>query len=168
MKTSYLLNVLIASLRNNVNVIKQSRYDSFVVDLVKQNFRSIYDGLVGITDRDAEDKDVTKRFWHDMHSLSMEFYAKKTLVLDKQQYITVIKKIIDKTIDAAARDGYCIEDDGGDQPEPAAEPEPPAADGTPDDGKKPPKPSQTDLAKVVKLLQGIEKNILEIIKILDK
>ena len=95
----------------------------------------------------------------------MDFYAKKTRNLSKEQYIALLRKVIDEIIDSAARQGYAIED--GDTAEHASSPTPRAADETPGDVPTPPQPSNKN-AEIIKLLRRISKDIEILIKIFEK
>ena len=97
----------------------------------------------------------------------MEFYAKKTRNLSKEQYIALWRKMIDRVIDNAAREGYAIDSDA-DTAEPEAIPAPPAADETPGDKTTPPQSSEIDFNKVVKLLKNIDNNMQKLIQIFEK
>ena len=165
MKNSYLLNCLVASLRENLRVISNSRNDVFVIELINDNFYSIRNGMWEITGKDAEDAFVTKCYNDCCYKIKMDFYAKKTHNLSKDQYLSLLRKVIDEVIDNAARQGYAIED--GDTAEPEATPAPPAADETPGGKKTPPQPSDKD-AEIVKILRRISKDVDCLIQIFEK
>lgn len=170
MKNSYLLNCLVASLRENVRVIANSKNDVFVVELVDDNFYSIRNGMQQITEKGVEDYFVTKHYSDLCYKIKMDFYAKKTHNLSKDQYLSLLRKVIDEVIDNAARQGYAIKGDIV-TAEPEATPAPPAADETPGDKKKPSKPSRnaedlemilarilSDLDRIIEILERYEKN----------
>ena len=170
MKNSYLLNCLVATLRENLRVISNSKYDVFVTELINDNFYSIRNGMWEITDKGAEDAFVTKYYNDCCYKIKMDFYAKKTHNLSKDQYLSLLRKVIDEVIDNAARQGYAIEGDTV-TAEPEATPAPPAADETPGDKKKPSKPSRnaedlemilarilSDLDRIIEILERYEKN----------
>lgn len=172
MKNSYLLNCLVASLRENIRVISSSQHDVFVVDLVDANFYSIRDGLQDITKKDDKDAFVTKHYSNYCYKLKMDFYAKKTRNLSKVQYVTIIKNVIDAVIDNAARQGYTIAEPDA-APVQELEPEVGAVDerqaeqnSTPGDVQTPPTLSLADINKIVGLLEGITAQINEILKII--
>lgn len=174
MKNSYLLGVLVANLNNIIKVIANSRHEAFVTDLVIDNFRNTYDVMCRITDKRDDDAHITKRFYDDYFALKMDFYAQHKRTVDKQQYLTIIKQMLAKTIDAAAKDGFFVE---GYEPDaaPAQEPEPEAGaaderqaeqNNTPDDVQTPPTLSPTDIKRIVGLLEDTVANIHKILKIL--
>lgn len=155
MKNSYLLNCLVASLRENVRVIANSKNDVFVVELVNDNFYSIRNGMQQITDKGVEDYFVTKHYNDCCYKIKMDFYAKKRCNLSKDQYLSLLREVIDEVIDNAARQGYAIEGDTI-TAEPEATPAPPAADETPGGKKKPPETVTSDTKKNSYLLSCLE------------
>lgn len=174
MKNSYLLGVLVANLNNIVKVITNSRHEVFVTDLVIDNFRNTYDVMCQITDKRDDDAHITKRFYDDYFALKMDFYAQHKRTVDKQQYLTIIKQMLARTIDAAAKDGFFVE---GYEPDaaPIQEPEPEAGaaderqaeqNNTPGDVQTPPTLSLADINKIVGLLEGITAQMNEILKII--
>ena len=167
MKSSYLLNCLVATLREGLKTIANSSHDVFVTELINDNFYNIRNGLSDITRKDDEDRFVTKHYSDLCYALKMDFYAKKTRNLSKVQYIALWRKVIDQVIDNAAREGYAIDNDA-DAAEPEATPAPPAADETPGDEKTPSQSSEIDFNKVVKLLKNIDNNMQKLIQIFEK
>jgi sugar-specific transcriptional regulator TrmB len=158
MKTSHLLNILVASLKNITKVIAKSQHNTFVVELVIGNYRSIYDDLCRMTDKGAEDEFVTRNFREDYFAKKMDYYAQNKNIFTREQYIAEVRQLIDKTIDNAARLGFGIEpDDDTDDDTPD----------TTDDGKTPPQPSNNN-AQLIKLLRDIIRNLDKVIKILEK
>lgn len=166
MKQSFLLGVLVANLRNIANTILRSQYNDFRVELVEDNFRSAYDVIRGITQKDDEDKFVTKDYYDRIMSCKMTHYAQHVKSLNKEAYLALIKKITDAVIDNAARKefqmenvdiGVCTSSDDS-----------PTIDDTPGGDTQPPQPSDTDNAKLIKLLRGILNNLDKVIKILEK
>lgn len=170
MKTSYLLNVLVASLKNNIKVIAESRHDFFVTALVIDNYRSMYDDLCRITDKNDEDAFVTKQFYQDYFAAKMEYHAQRKGKFTKEQYIAEIKKIIDKTIDNAARRGFCIEEEDITDDSLTPDDTQPAAitdDSTPDSSAELPQLSKKDTAKMLRLLRNIANNLQKLIVIFE-
>lgn len=163
MKTSYLLNVLIASLKNITKVIAKSPYNTFAVELVIDNYRSIYDDLCKMTDKDAEDEFVTRTFHNDYFAKKMDYYAQNKNIFTREQYIAEVRQLIDKTIDNAARLGFGIEPDYDTDDDTNDD-----APDTPDDGKTPPPQPSNNNAQFIKLLRDIIRNLDKVIKILEK
>lgn len=162
MKTSYLLNVLVASLKNITKVIAKSPHNTFVTELVIDNYRSIYDDLCRMTDKDAEDEFVTRNFREDYFSKKMDYYAHNKNIFTREQYIAEVRQLIDKTIDNAARLGFGIE------PDDDADDDTPDTPDTPDDGKTPPPQPSNNNAQLIKLLRNINRDLDKVIKILEK
>ena len=92
MKQSFLLGVLVANLRNIANTILRSQYNDFRIELVEDNFRSTYDVIRGITQKDDEDKFVTKDYYDRIMSCKMTHYAQHVKSLNKEAYLALIKK----------------------------------------------------------------------------
>lgn len=165
MKQSFLLGVLVANLRHIANIIVKSPHKGFRVELVDDNFRAVYDVVRGVTKQDDEDKFIVKDYYDRMMSCKMDFYAQHVKILNKDEYLTLIKKITGEVIDNAARKefqmqnvdiGVCssMDDD--------------APDDTPGDDAPPPQSSNNINADAVKILRRIASNIDKLIKILEK
>lgn len=173
MKTSYLLNILVASLKNITKVIAKTPHNIFVTELVIDNYRSIYDDLCKMTDKDAEDEFVTRNFYKDYVSKKMDYYTANKNIFTREQYIAEVRQLIDKTIDNAARLGFCIEEEDitddsltpdDTQPAPAAITD----DNTPDSSAELPQLCKKDTAKMLRLLQNIADNIKKLIAIFER
>ena len=168
MKQSYLLGVLVANLRHTANFIMKSPYKDFRVELVEDNFRAVYDVVRGVTKQDDEDKFIVKDYYDRMMSCKMDYYAQHVKILNKDEYLTLIKKITGEVIDNAARKefqmhnvdiGVCssMDDDA-----------PNTTDDTPGDDTPPPQSSNNINADAIKILHRIASNIDKLIKILEK
>lgn len=171
MKQSYLLSVLIASLRNNIKVISESKHDAFVVDLVISNYRSISDGMFEISNKDDEDRFIVVGFFNSLFAKSREYEVRHIRKFSKEQYIADIRKMIDDIIDNAARKGFCMsEEENSDDSAEAVEdvPAPAGTDETPGGAKMPPQYSQMDAAKVLKKLRSIERSVQTLIAELEE
>lgn len=167
MKPSYLLSILVANLRNIIKVIQDSKHDKFVVDLVIDNYRNTYDLLRSVTNKDDVDVFVTADFYKHYFAKKMDYIAERHFQFTKIQYIAEVKAMIDKTIDNAARKGFCIESDTEEASTP--QPVPTASDDTPDGNEMlPPQISEADSVKILKLLQNISNNMQKVAEIIER
>ncbi|MBO6058302.1 MAG: hypothetical protein J6P64_08895 [Bacteroidales bacterium] len=103
----------------------------------------------------------------------MDYYTANKNIFTREQYIAEVRQLIDKTIDNAARLGFCIEEEDitddsltpdDTQPAPAAITD----DNTPDSSAELPQLCKKDTAKMLRLLQNIADNIKKLIAIFER